>query len=116
MSWFFLDGTGGSPKVDGQLAATSRHEGFAPISAIESISSFPDRRARRWRASFPCAEGYISGMGFHRKKPKGKTMPERTRLANAQKSKVRSAIEHVFAHQKGLLNLTIRTIGLARAA
>jgi hypothetical protein len=40
-------------------------------------------------------------------------MPERTRLANAQKSKVRSAIEQVFAHQEGLLNLTIR--GLARA-
>jgi IS5 family transposase len=57
--------------------------------------------------------GFISRI--HRKKPKGKTMPERTRLANAQKSKVRSAIEHVFAHQKGLLNLTIRTIGLARA-
>src|SRR3954469_1640375 len=57
--------------------------------------------------------GFISRI--HHKKPKGKTMPERTRLANAQKSKVRSAIEHVFAHQKGLLNLTIRTIGLARA-
>jgi IS5 family transposase len=57
--------------------------------------------------------GFISRI--HRKKPKSKTMPERTRLANAQKSKVRSAIEHVFAHQKGLLNLTIRTIGLARA-
>src|SRR6188768_3211053 len=52
---------------------------------------------------------------IHRKKPKGKTMPERTRIANAQKSKVRSAIEHVFAHQMGLLHLTIRTIGLARA-
>ena len=57
--------------------------------------------------------GFVSRI--HRKKPKGKTMPERTRIANAQKSKVRSAIEHVFAHQKGLLNLTIRTIGLARA-
>jgi transposase, IS5 family len=57
--------------------------------------------------------GFVSRI--HRKKPKGKTMPERTRIANAQKSKVRSAIEHVFAHQKGLLHLTIRTIGLARA-
>lgn len=57
--------------------------------------------------------GFVSRI--HRKKPKGKPMPERTRSANAQKSKVRSAIEHVFAHQKGLLHLTIRTIGLARA-
>ena len=42
-------------------------------------------------------------------------MPERTRVANAQKSKVRSAVEHVFAHQKGLMGLFVRTIGLARA-
>jgi IS5 family transposase len=29
----------------------------------------------------------------------------------AQKSKVRSAVEHVFAHQKGLMGLIVRTIG-----
>lgn len=57
--------------------------------------------------------GFVSRI--HRKKPKGKPMPDRTRIANAQKSRVRSAVEHVFAHQKGLLGLTIRTIGLARA-
>jgi transposase, IS5 family len=57
--------------------------------------------------------GFVSRI--HRKKPKGKPMPDHTRIANAQKSKVRSAVEHVFAHQKGLLGLTIRTIGLARA-
>ncbi len=42
-------------------------------------------------------------------------MPERTRIANAQKSKVRSKVEHVFAHQKGLMGLVVRTIGIARA-
>jgi len=52
---------------------------------------------------------------IHRKKPKGKPMPERVRIANAQKSKVRSAVEHVFAHQKCLMGLTVRTIGIARA-
>jgi transposase, IS5 family len=58
--------------------------------------------------------GFVSRI--HRKKPKGKPMPQRTRLANARKSKVRSAVEHVFAHQKGLMmGLFIRTIGLARA-
>jgi hypothetical protein len=36
--------------------------------------------------------GFVSRI--HRKKPPGKPMPERTRLANAQKSKLRSAIEH----------------------
>jgi len=52
---------------------------------------------------------------IHRKKPKGRPMPDRARIANAQKSKVRSAVEHVFAHQKGLMGLCVRTIGIARA-
>ena len=52
---------------------------------------------------------------IHRKKPKGKPMPERVRISNARKSKVRSAVEHVFAHQKGLMGLVVRTIGIARA-
>lgn len=37
---------------------------------------------------------------IHRRKPKGKPMPERTSRANAAKSAVRARIEHVFAHQK----------------
>ena len=28
---------------------------------------------------------------------------------------MRSKVEHVFAHQKGLMGLVVRTIGLARA-
>jgi IS5 family transposase len=64
-------------------------------------------------------EEMLTGRGLvsriHRKKPKGKPMPERTRIANGQKSKVRSAVEHVFAHQKCLMGLVVRTIGLARA-
>jgi transposase, IS5 family len=28
---------------------------------------------------------------------------------------VRSKVEHVFAHQKGLMGVVVRTIGLARA-
>jgi len=59
------------------------------------------------------ARGFVSRL--HRKKPKGRPMPERTRRANGRKSKVRSAVEHVFAHQKGLMALKVRTIGLARA-
>ena len=42
-------------------------------------------------------------------------MPRRTARANARKSAVRSAVEHVFARQKGPMGLFIRTIGLARA-
>ena len=42
-------------------------------------------------------------------------MPRRTRRANTAKSVVRSAVEHVFAHQKGLMGVVVRTIGIARA-
>jgi transposase, IS5 family len=41
-------------------------------------------------------------------------MPPRTARANARKSAVRAAVEHVFARQKGPMGLFIRTIGLAR--
>ena len=35
--------------------------------------------------------------------------------ANAAKSSIRAAVEHVFAHQKNRFGLFIRTIGIARA-
>ena len=43
-------------------------------------------------------------------------MPKRTSRANAAKSALRSKVEHVFAHQKARMHLTIRTIGIARRA
>ncbi len=51
----------------------------------------------------------------HRKKPRGKPMPERTAKANAAKSRVRARVEHVFAQQKDKMGLFIRTIGIERA-
>ena len=57
--------------------------------------------------------GFISHV--HRKKPKGRAMPEAIRRANAATSKIRSRIEHVFAEQKDRMDLFIRTIGIARA-
>jgi transposase, IS5 family len=59
------------------------------------------------------ARGLVSRI--HRKKPQGKPMPEPTRRANAMKSKVRSAVEHVFGRQKGPMGLVVRSVGLARA-
>jgi len=59
------------------------------------------------------ARGLVSRV--HRKKPKGQPMPVRTQRANAAKSAVRSKVEHFFAHQKGLMGVVVRTIGLARA-
>jgi len=52
---------------------------------------------------------------IHRRKPRGRPMPERTAKANAAKSKIRARVEHVFAHQKNKMGLFIRTIGLRRA-
>ena len=62
---------------------------------------------------FMARNGFVSKI--HRKKPKGRPMPDVTRRANALKSKVRSHIEHVFAVQKDRMDLFIRTIGIARA-
>lgn len=57
--------------------------------------------------------GYRSEI--HRKKPQGKPMPKNVARANARKSTVRSAVEHVFAEQKHRRGLFVRTIGIARA-
>ena len=64
-------------------------------------------------------EAFLRSIGkvsrIHRKKPKGKPMSRRTAKANAARSAVRAHVEHPFAHQKGIMGLVIRTIGLARA-
>ena len=64
-------------------------------------------------------ERFLAGIGkvsrIHRRKPKGRPMARRTAGANAKKSAVRAAVEHTFAHQKGIMRLAIRTIGRARA-
>jgi IS5 family transposase len=71
------------------------------------------RTARPRNEAMLQARGLVSRI--HRKKPPGRPMPRRTRRANAAKSAVRSAVEHVFAHQKGPMALVVRTIGMARA-
>lgn len=65
-------------------------------------------------------EAFLDKHGFvskiHRKKPKGRPMPETTRRAKNAKSKVRSRIENVFAQQKARMGLVVRTIGIANLA
>jgi transposase, IS5 family len=63
--------------------------------------------------TFLTKNGFVSHI--HRKKPKGRAMPNTIRRANNAKSKIRSRVEHVFAEQKDRMGLVIRTIGLARA-
>jgi len=64
-------------------------------------------------------EAFMEKNGFrsqvHHRKPQGRPMAPRIRRGNASRSKVRAAVEHVFAHQKGAMRLFVRTIGLARA-
>ena len=52
---------------------------------------------------------------IHRKKPPGRPMPVNVSRANGAKSKIRAAVEHVFARQKGPMALVVRTIGITRA-
>lgn len=52
---------------------------------------------------------------IHFRKPKGKSLDGRRQRANAARSKVRSAVEHVFAAQKHRMKLFVRTIGIERA-
>jgi transposase, IS5 family len=52
---------------------------------------------------------------IHQRKPPRRPMPERIARANAKRSAVRSAVEHVFAGQKHRMGLVIRTIGITRA-
>jgi IS5 family transposase len=51
---------------------------------------------------------------IHRKKRQNRPMPVRTARANAKRSAVRSAVEHVFAGQKHRMHLVVLTIGIAR--
>jgi transposase, IS5 family len=64
-------------------------------------------------------EAFMERNGFvshvHRKRPKGRPMPEAIRCANNAKSKIRSRVEHVFAEPKDRIGLFIRAIGIARA-
>lgn len=51
---------------------------------------------------------------IHFRKSKGKPVDRRHQRANAARSKVRSAVEHVFATQKSRMGLCVRTIGIER--
>jgi len=64
-------------------------------------------------------ETFMEKHGFRsqvrHRKPKGRPMAPHIRRGNASRSKMRAAVEHVFARQKGPMRLFIRTIGLVRA-
>ena len=79
-------------------------------SDVWADTAYRSQSNERWLK----AQGRVSRI--HRRKPKGRPMPENIRRGNATKSKVRARIEHVFAHQKAKMGLFVRTIGIKRAA
>lgn len=64
-------------------------------------------------------ETRIAGAGLvskiHFRRAPGKALTANRQRANAARSKIRSAVEHPFAEQKGRMGLCVRTIGIARA-
>ena len=57
--------------------------------------------------AFMADNGFVSRV--HRKKPKRRPMPERTRRGNNAKSKIHSRVESVVADQKTRIGLCVRT-------
>jgi hypothetical protein len=110
-----------------------RRFGFIRESAVTSASAADGRQLRRlvspentgsevWADSAYRSQRNETWLAkrmltsrIHRRKPAGKPMPRHMARANAKKSAIRAAVEHVFAHQKARFGLFIRTIGLARA-
>lgn len=78
-------------------------------TGIWADSAYRSKANEAWLAR----HGLVSNI--HRRKPKGRPMPEHVRRGNATKSKVRAFVEHVFADQKHRMGMKVRTIGLARA-
>ncbi len=96
----------------------SRHDGAQLENLIDKRNTASDVWAdTAYRSAKNEALLEDSGLRsqIHRKKPKGKPMPEAIAKANGKKSKVRAFVEHVFAREKGPMGLVIRTIGMARA-
>lgn len=65
-------------------------------------SAYRSRKNEKWLAD------RMMTSRIHRRKPVGKPMPRVMAQANAKKSSIRAAVEHVFAHQKMRFGLFIR--------
>lgn len=78
-------------------------------SKVWADSAYRSQKNEKW------LEANMMTSRIHRRKPANRSMPQAMARANAKKSAIRSADEHVFAHQKNWYGLFIRTIGIARA-
>jgi transposase, IS5 family len=69
--------------------------------------------AYRSKINEQCLQANGLASDIHQKMPKGKPKPQATSKANARRSKVRAAVEHVFARQRDKKMLFVCTIGMA---
>jgi hypothetical protein len=102
-----------SPMQPRSMAACSGT--WSPPTTLRSMSGLTPPTAYRSNANEAWLERHGRVSRIHRKKPRGRPMPERTARSNAAKSSIRARVEHVFARQKGQMHLVMRTIGIARA-
>lgn len=99
-------------------SAANAHDGArlpVLVSKDNTASSVWADTAYRSKKNEAFLERGMFASHIHQKKPRQKDMPEHIARANAKRSRVRSAVEHVFAGQKHRMGLFIRTIGIARA-
>ena len=100
------------------VTAASNHDGAQLAALLDPNNTgsevYADTAYRSKKNEEMLADRLLTSQ-IHRKKPKGKPMPERTSKANGRKSKVRAHVEHPFARLKGPMRLFVRTIGKARA-
>ena len=95
----------------------ARHDGSQLREVVTSDNTASDvwaDTAYRSKKNEAWLEAHGRVSRIHRKKPRGKAMPDRTRKANSVKSKVRAFVEHVFVQQKAHMGLYIRTISIKR--
>lgn len=79
------------------------------VSQVWAYRAYRSRKNEKWLTNNMLASR------INRRKPANRPMPTAMSRANAKKSAIRSAVEHVFAHQKNRYGLFILTIGMARA-
>ena len=102
-----------------KATAANAHDGHQLDELIDGDNSSADvwaDAAYRSEENEAMLEAREYRSHIHRKKPRGKDMPERSKRANQKKSRTRARVEHVYADMKrdGKKYL-VRCIGQARA-
>jgi len=100
------------------VTSAARHDGQQLRELLHKANKasgvWADTAYRSKRNEAIIARNGLFSKVHHRRAP-GKPLNQVQSRANAVRSKVRSRIEHVFAHQKQRMGLFVRTIGIARA-